>query len=148
MAGITRGSQASTNGKRGKTQYGDQSPILTVFGEPPQVIRVTAEQHLPLAQALVEKLGRMMVVVDDPPRTILASPSNGVVSPNMTMPAMAPAGTQGQQAPILQADQLPAARNSASAPQGTAGTCGRCGGGGKTNRGVTCPVCNGKGVTR
>jgi hypothetical protein len=147
MASITRGSQASTNGRRAKTQYGDQSPILTVFGEPPQVIRVTTEQHLPLAQALVEKLGRMMVVVDNPPRTILASPSNGVVSPSMAMPAMAPAGIQAQQGPILQMDQLPAASNSATAPRAAAGKCLRCQGSGQTPRG-SCPVCNGKGVAR
>jgi hypothetical protein len=147
MASITRGSQASTNGKRGKTQYGDQSPILTVFGEPPQVIRVTAEQHLPLAQALVEKLGRMMVVVDHPPRTILASPSNGVVHPGMMMPAMTPAGGQAPQGPILQADQLPPARNSATTPRAAAGKCIRCDGTGQTTRGA-CPVCGGKGVAR
>jgi hypothetical protein len=89
----------------------------------------------------------MMVVVDSPARTILASPSNGVVSPSMMQPAMAPVNGQAPQQPTLQADQLPPARNSATAPRGAPGTCTRCNGTGQTTRGA-CVVCNGRGVTR
>ena len=147
MAITARGSQATTNGKRGRTQYGDQSPTLTVYGTPPQLIRVATEAELPLAQALVEKIGRTTVIVDSPPRTILAAPSNGIVSPSLMQPAMAPANGQAQQAPYLQADQLPAARNSATAPRAAAGVCLRCNGSGQTPRGQ-CAVCGGKGVAR
>lgn len=147
MASITRGSQTTMNGKRGRAQYGDQSPTLTVFGTPPHLIRVTTDAELPLAQALVEKIGRITVVVDNPPRTILAAPSNGVVSPSLMQPAMAPANGQAQPGPYLQADQLPAPRNSATAPRASAGVCLRCNGTGQTPRGQ-CAVCGGKGVAR
>lgn len=150
MANIVRGSAANMKQRRVRMQSGDQSPILTVFGNPPALVRVENEEHLYLAQAIADAQGGILVAT--PTRTIMATPAKGQVNyrgPSAPAQVATPAQT-GQPTGILQADRLPIPSNgngshaqAAAAP----GMCGRCGGSGHTTRGV-CPVCRGTKVAR
>lgn len=123
---------------------GDQSPILTVFGNPPTLIRVDSEEHLHLAQAIANQVGRILVVT--PSRTIAAERATPgrIIPTNGTHPTPLVSGTQGG---FLQADQYAPPSNGTEA-QAPAGMCPRCGGTGQTSRGTVCPVCSGRKVTR
>lgn len=121
---------------------GDQSPILTVYGNPPQLIRVESEDYLHLAQAIANELGRVFVVT--PTRTMVAERNQA--TPPAVQGATMPAQTQNPTG-FLQADQYAPPSNGAT-PQLPAGLCNRCGGTGVTGRGTPCPVCSGRKVTR
>lgn len=144
MASIVRGSAANMSRRRVPVRSGDQSPILTVYGNPPQLIRVESEEYLHLAQAIANELGRVFVVT--PTRTMLAE-RNQATTP-ATGQGRAPAPTQPMTPTgFLQADQL-APPSNGHAPQLPAGVCNRCGGTGATGRGTPCPVCGGRKVAR
>jgi hypothetical protein len=142
MASIVRGSAASTNRRRGPVPSGDQSPILTVYGNPPQLIRVENEDYLDLAQAIADRVGRIFVVTSK--RTLVATRNQPTPAGQGSPQTLAPSIPGG----ILQADQLPPAQNGHAPQQAVAGMCPRCGGSKVTAGGRTCPVCGGKGVTR
>lgn len=144
MASIVRGSAANMSKRRVRMPSGDQSPILTVYGSPPSLIRVESEEYLHLAQAIANELGRVFVVT--PTRTIAAERNQA--TPATTGQGRAPAPMQTAPTGILQADQYARPSNGAAAPQIPAGVCPRCAGTKQTARGATCPVCNGRGMTR
>jgi hypothetical protein len=144
---MLRGSAVNMKQRRGRVPSGDKSPMLTVYGNPPQLVRVESEEMLYLAQAIANAHGKIFVVT--PSRTLIAEPQTATATaagkalqPNMAQQPTRPTG-------ILQADQYPVAQNGngAHAPETPAGMCGRCHGTGTTTRGV-CPVCAGRRVAR
>ena len=124
-----RESRVSTNKQPAKVPApGEQAPVMTVYGNPPQLIRLESDQLMHLATALIEKLGQCWVVT--PTRCVLATRTE--TPPVLQMPVVPP--------PVV---PPPQANGQAVA---AAGTCNRCHGEGRTARGDICPVCNGKRV--
>lgn len=133
MPSILRESRVSTSKQQAKIvvpQPGDQSPVMTVYGNPPQLIRLESDQMMHLATALIETLGQCWVVT--PTRCVLATRTEIPLAPAAPIP-------------FQPAPQQPPQANG----QGLAtGTCNRCQGRGVTARGDSCPVCSGRGVVR
>ena len=132
MPSIMRESRVATSkqqaAKAADPTPGDQVPVMTIYGDPPQLIRLESDHLMYLATKLIETLGQCWVVT--PTRCVLA-----------TFTAVPQTPTPFLQGP--QAAQQPSQSNG----QGLSpGICNRCHGRRVTARGDTCPVCNGKGV--
>lgn len=118
---------------------GVQEPVLTIYGNPPAMIRVTDDRLLPMAQAIAAMVLRRQVYLVSPSQTALSDPTGATPTP---APVAAQQGWPNQ--PPTQAAPAPAP---AAAPPAKANGCPRCGGTGQTTRGQ-CHICHGSGVAR